>query len=169
MGSRLDGKHMRSRPQTAIPLFSLSHGRSAEPHSKPIICPRPPQTRATPFKWLYRKRAGLDPATRLMAPSARFRYSPKTFQSESAFGTIGRLATTGGLGIRPVRAVQLPYRGSIHLCFPLMRRFQSPVLKCPLLHQGEKDRHEDKDVNGRSDHSADNRSSDRFHDVGTDS
>ena len=39
--------------------FSLyPHGGSAEPHSKPIICPRPPQTRAAPFKSLYRKRAG---------------------------------------------------------------------------------------------------------------
>ncbi len=31
---------------------------AGERHSKPIACPRPPQTRAAPFKSLYRKRAG---------------------------------------------------------------------------------------------------------------
>src|SRR5208337_2150713 len=102
---------------TAIPLFSRSNGGSAEPHSKPIICPRPPQTRAAPFKSLYRKRAGQrfchsgdwsrrrasDTALRLVAvskarraaflplrrlvPSARFRYSPKT-SGESGTGLL---------------------------------------------------------------------------------
>jgi len=38
-------------------LSPYTHGAD-EPHSKPIVFPRPPQTRAAPFKSLYRKRAG---------------------------------------------------------------------------------------------------------------
>ena len=57
-GSQPEGEHSLSLQHTAIPLLSPYTHVADEPHSKPIVCPRPPQTRAAPFKSLYRKRAG---------------------------------------------------------------------------------------------------------------
>jgi hypothetical protein len=46
---------------------------------------------------------GSTPATRPMAQSARIRYSPMTFQAQSAGGNIEDLKITGGMGISESR------------------------------------------------------------------
>src|SRR5438309_894827 len=110
-------------------------------------------------------------------PSTRDRFPRRTFTKFSFFsfsrwcdrvdaGMPSSFPTSPNLGAIICTAALVR---SVLFRLPLVRRLQRPVLECPLLYQGKEHRHQNQNVNGRSDHSSHDRSRNGLHDVRTDS